>query len=212
MRFRGLLTAAALILGAANVANAATIRYASTSTYSGIGTDGGTLPAFDFALGELRSMTFDVRADLFLDAAGTKVPADVQCLDINCGTPIASIGVIYGIDLGPSGSFGLTRFSECEPFSTEPCSYSLSASQTFSDTNVVLSWPDFIETEGFSDPYWWATWDNEGSESGVGGFVTFSVEYEYDAAVVPLPAGMPLIVAGMGLLALFRRRSGAAGR
>jgi hypothetical protein len=187
----GLALSATLMTGAAE---AATVSFLGSSPFG----EDFTIGRFDTGLGTLTGVVIDLFAEAYN-------PVTESAFDGDTVTVIsqASIKVTFaGLEFSDSDS----KTEACSAPESELCVASASARAEIKFIGDVF--PDFALVSGGGP----GTLPVQVTFFDTGAVVNLSVTYTYDEAVapVPLPAAGGLVLAGLGGLALLRRRADPA--
>lgn len=215
------LAIAAAFACAAGTANAATLSYDTfTAVSSGNWTDSLTLSQFDSALGTLTSVMVtmtggvaglaEVESEDTTDAGTVTYALEASLSAALAGAPL-SLSVIpqalatfeasvFDGDRDYGGTSGFTN-ETLSDVDVESATYTLPADLAyFTGTGDLTFNLNTIARSFASGP------GDMASRFSTDSAALMEVVYTYDAATVPLPAGLPLLLAGLGGLALVRRR------
>jgi hypothetical protein len=198
------LAAAVAVMLLAPAAQAAVLTETSSRTGSGL----VSLAQFDPSLGTLTAMNVVLSTDYSFTAHFT----------LEGSYQPSSSSVYAETSVTSSAAFGVTSFGEnlqCDLDGVDAnvsCNVSFASSMPFSAHPSELKFFTGTGTVGFvfgTSLYWYVTGlGNPQSLSDVSGPIhSASLTYTYDpAAVIPLPAGLPLLLGGIGVLGLIARR------
>jgi hypothetical protein len=193
------MIASAAVMAAVGLCGGASAATLQTSASLAVPFPVGTtleVDAFDAGLGTLLS------ADIFYSATAY-ASGDVSC-DIACG-----IAVLARVEVrGPALATVSASAQDQEICQQPPCTLFVEATANLSGTQAVTgaSLAALIGTGKLGYVF-----DIFGGNELQAAEIRITYTYEEAAAVVPLPAALPMLLAGLGGLAAVRRRRGRAG-
>lgn len=208
---------------AAGAANAATVSYDKSVPTTGTDwIETLLMPQFDSSLGSLNSVSLQLDGVVTGEARGERVGTNLSFPTRNMTFTLRSdisttVAGVTGLDLAitplASRTFAAGVFDGVQDFGgTSGVTYDDLAGTDTKTVTLTSSLAPFIGTGDFA-AFVIAEGNSGylGTSNSVVEFDTFAssvltVTYDYDIASVPLPAGLPLLLAGLGGLALVRRR------